>query len=1021
MPLPVTLALGQDIETVEVESAAPQLNTTSDTLGETYPNKNLWELPISGRNYIELAALAPGVSHTPSSQVGIVSVPTSISASGSRTTSSKLLIDGVEANDAFRNTQLGNDPDEFGKPISLVPPDGVQEVRIWTNFDASFGRTSGAILGVITKSGSNIAHGSAYEFFQNDALNARNYLNSVNPKNGFQFNNFGGSMGGPIKPDRIFGFAAFDGEREAANVTSISSVPSSLDYAQALASLGGDPAVPLSRNPVVNPTIRTLFSICASSGQCPGGQSLWPQSNLSSPGDFLNSASRAPTPFRADGAIGRIDLKVGKHALSGTYVFREGRQSFPLAIAAGGFLPRTNTLSRLQGQLAGISLDSALTPNFINQLRIGWNKFHKMYVDEDLMRIGNPARTIGLQTGITSSRDFGLPQLTVGHFSEVGAGPFSNPSGRLGTNWFLSNGIIWSAGRHTVKAGYTFARSKVNVFEDVDFRGELEFASLADFLAGSVTAGDISRGTTDRAALQSNHAAYLQDTFRLAGLSFDAGLRWDYPGILHERHNLFSVYSPVSGLVVPRRLYVRQLHDFGPRIALIWDVGNRQKTVLRAGIGVFYDTVPQDVFLGQVQFNTFVPGIAYNPIPPTPVLTSRSPTITLQPGTPVLPPGSFPADSSDAWTVDRLRSPYVVSYNLNIQRELKLLRTETLQVAYVGSTGHNLLRVRDINAPDVPGGTRPFDNSALLSVAAPNRPFVVNQVETAAASSYNSVQTSYTQNPWHGWSNLVNWTWSHSIDDASYGIDLFANQSLPANSRAPGRERASSSFDTRHRLGWDSTYSFDIPSLGISERLKKGWNLSGVLTVNSGSPYHLNLGREFDRQGAFDFILRPDLSGDPFLGTSSPFRFLNLAAFHVPCTLDGLGTDVSHCVPGSLHYGSLRRNAFLGPGVRSFDMTFSKITKLSERWYIEIRGDLFNVSNSPQFASPLLPHFVASAASKGLDPSGRGGAVGTGCNTAAASAGCYLSLTNTPDSAIGNPFRSAGGPRTAQLSVKLAF
>src|SRR2546426_4167224 len=145
-------------------------------------------------------------------------------------------------------------------------------------------------------------------------------------------------------------------------------------------------------------------------------------------------------------------------------------------------------------------------------------------------------------------------------------------------------------------------------------------------------------------------------------------------------------------------------------------------------------------------------------------------------------------------------------------------------------------------------------------------------------------------------------------------------------------------------------------------------------------------------------------------GTSSPFRFLNLAAFRVPCTLNGAGTDVSNCLPGTPHYGSLPRNAFTGPKIRSLDLTLSKTTKLSERWFLEIRGDLFNVTNSPHFASPFLPHFIASAASKGLDLSGTGGAAGASCNTTSASAGCYLSLTNTPDSVIGSPNRSAGGP-----------
>jgi hypothetical protein len=205
-------------------------------------------------------------------------------------------------------------------------------------------------------------------------------------------------------------------------------------------------------------------------------------------------------------------------------------------------------------------------------------------------------------------------------------------------------------------------------------------------------------------------------------------------------------------------------------------------------------------------------------------------------------------------------------------------------------------------------------------------------------------------------------------------------------------------------------------------RLGRDWQIFANLIVASGQPFHINFADEFDSQGAYDFILRPDVVGNPLFQSMTPSRVLDLSAFRVPCTLDGLGTDVSNCMPGTLHFGNLRRNAFRGPNLRSFDLAIAKTTTLTkgERFHLRFRVDIFNLANHPNFASPLLPNFIARASQKGIRTDGRGGAGGVGCGTITASDDCYLASISTLDGAANGPF-GGGGARTIELSIKLVF
>jgi hypothetical protein len=390
------------------------------------------------------------------------------------------------------------------------------------------------------------------------------------------------------------------------------------------------------------------------------------------------------------------------------------------------------------------------------------------------------------------------------------------------------------------------------------------------------------------------------------------------------------------------------------------------------------------------------------------------------------------ASSTDAFTVSqKLRTPYVYNYNLNIQQEI--LHNTILQVGYVGSAGRKLFHFRDINQPtqaeitaaDLGCGCinsvfnsqpvpRPFDTAAVLSPLAPNTPFYVNEIETNANSNYNSLQLSLTQRNWHRFNNQIAYTWSHSIDTASDGQDYVPNASQPNDSTNPASNKGPSNFDVRNRFILTSVY--DMPKIDTFKKLGEGWSFSGILTVMSGHPFNLNYDYEGDYDGSGEGFGRPDIAAPIVYDYSNPANFLNLSSFTVPCTLSG-GNEDLNCIPGTRHFGDEGRNSLLGPNYRNFDFAISKMTPITERLKLEFRADFYNLANHPNFASPLLPAFFADAAPNGIS-------TGTGIAPNVLPIGRslgYYQLTATSDVGLGNPILGGGGPRSIQLGVKLLF
>lgn len=1017
----VVLQPGDVSQTVEVSGdTLPQVESTSNTLGGIIESTVVTNLPVNGRDYQKLIFLVPGVAGSPDQ---ITDSPGSygiFSVNGARGRSNNFLLDGTDMNDGYRNDPAINEAGVFGTPATILPIEAIAELRVLSNFESEYGRSAGGVVNIVTKSGTNDIHGTGFEFLRNNALDARNFFNQVgSPQNPFHNNQFGGAIGGPIRRDKTFFFVDYEAMREKGAESSTACVPTAQDIATATAANGG----------TVNPVVAALLA-----------KNPWPTPNLG--GSCLSDGTDGQTPVtanvslatpfsnRVDSAIVKIDHNINtNNLLTGRYYIGDSLQSFPLALVGGGLVPGYNTSTPTRVQLVSISYVSTITPSVVSEARLGWNRFAEGFFPQD--RSFDPS-SIGLDTvspGTTNASpyNFGLPKIGISGLAPIGADN-GDPRQRVDTNWHYIDNISWKHGKHDIKFGYEFRRTSISQIFNRGFRGNLSFSTqtdpltglvtetgLQEFLAGTPTGGSQRQGNTDRNTFENSHAGYIQDSYRWKkNVTLNLGLRYDYFGIMQEKHGNFTNVDTATGLGVlvgQARLYQPDYNNWGPRVSVAWDVTGKGKTVVRAGYGIFYDAFSQDMFMGHLPFNSgFDPGPAYSGFGPNPISSAGANPGPFTSGSPVYGSAS---PMGDAFGVDpHIRTPYMENFNLNFQQELT--RKTVFQIGYVGSNGHKLFRFRDINQPtQAQIDAADLGCSCILDYGVPRHYasspfFYINYQESSANSNYNAMQTSLRVTDWHGFTSTVNYTWSHSIDDASDGEDYVPNASQPNDSTAPiGSNRGNSNFDVRNRFTWNFVYQFPDRK-GSWQRVTDGWGLNGIVTVQSGQPFQLNYNFEDDFDGSGEGFGRPDVVG-PIHYSSDPTQYLDLTSFSVPCTYPTSGGSgfANSCVPGTRHFGNEGRNSLIGPNFRQFDFSIFKNTAITERIKLELRFEAYNLFNHPNFANPYLPSFIADAAQNGVGGNGR-------------SLGA-LRLTATGDVGIGYPFLGSGGPRGLQIAAKISF
>jgi carboxypeptidase family protein len=1038
---------GQVSSRVEVSAdELPQVETTTNELGGVLTQNEVKDMPINGRDYTKLIFLNPGVAGSPDQISDSPGSYGEFSMNGARGRSNNYLLDGTDMNDGYRNDPAINQAGVFGTPSAILPIDAISDMNVLSNFEPEYGRNGGAIVNIVTKSGTNAFHGDFFEYFRNDTLDARNYFDPTSsPKAPFHNNQFGGSLGGPIVKEKTFFYLDYEGQRERVGVVSLACVPTLAQISSATATVvGGGGAV----SPVGQALLNFWPHNAANyiSGATSSDSGCFNASGNYSP-DYT---AIAPSFNNLSSLIAKIDHSFNtNNNISGRYFFGDSTQQFPLALnATGGQLPGYDTVTPTRVQLVSLSYVKVLSGTKVNELRYGWNRFAEGFFPQDRNFNPNSIGLCNVPVTFGTCNSSGLPILLLaptptggsGFFSQVGA-TSGDPRQRVDTNNQIIDSFSWKINKHDVKFGGEFRRTSIEQYLNKYSRGRVRFNTVESLLqmmpqTSNLGAFDYT-GDTLRHTYENGFGFYAQDAYHVTSrLVLNYGMRWDYYGVVAERNHLFSDFIPASGTLeqvgpggLPN-LYNPDKKDFSPRASVVWDVTGKGKTVLRAGYGLFFDAFSQDMALGHLPYPTFyAPGPAYNNIGPDPIqmaninpaaINGSGAYITGQPlyGTPGC------NVECDIFSFDRnIKTPYMENYNLNFQQQLS--SKVSLQIGYVGSQGHRLFRFFDLNQPSQATITAADSGCNCINDFTVPRNFgfpygatYIFQENSTGKSNYNSLQTSLRIVNYHGFMSIVNYVWSKSLDNSSDGEDFIPNAAQPQNSTNPGAEYGPSSFNVPQRFVWIAGY--ELPKKGGSlARLKDGWGFNSSINLQSGQPFTLNYNAEDDYSGGGDGYDRPDVVGPIVYHKNDPANFLQLSSFAMPCTNNGSYSGfASDCVPGTRHYGSLGRNALSGPTYKQWDFAIYKNTAITERMNLQIRADFFNILNHPNFANPVLPAFIADPAANinlscgcGFAPPSNGREAGNGA----------YQITATGDVGIGNPFLGGGGPRGIQLAAKFTF
>jgi hypothetical protein len=947
--LDLQLGIARQQQVVEVSATAATLDTTSTALVGVVDTRTVADLPMNGRDFRQMVKLAPGVS------------PASTSVNGMRTSGNNYQIDGADNNDAFHNSAAVNQGGVAGIAGTLLPIEAIDQFSVQSNGSAESGRNGGSSVNMVIKSGTNTLHGSAFYFNRNEALASRSpFQTAASPKQVIRNNQFGFSVGGPVRRNKTFFFVTGESQLSNANNSLLDTTPSDAWVAAGRGVLS-------QYGVAVNPVSLNLLTI-------------WPAYTRTGPAANNNFLSAGRNDYNSYNGIIKIDHTLNeKHTLSARYFGGTGTQTADV----GSHIREFFQVAPSHMHNFSIVENAIFTPSVVNQLTIGVNYFLQTFNDADTSY--NPLAH-GLDTGVTDPTLIGAPKITINGFDYVGA---TQPLGRIDTTGHITDNLTWTRGRHQMRFGGEYRRARLDVFYHINKRGTFVFdgsrgpwaadtavngnlRSLADFLAGfpsNSSGAVIVRGELQRDYYQNSFDWWAHDTVRVTPkLSLNFGVRYTYHGVLHDAKDSITTFVPGTGFAGLGSgldsLYPKDGNNFAPRFGFAWTPARNGKTVIRGAYGVFYDVPALNFFVA----NTGVPnggaaGVNANPGGSNPVFTINARNVVLQPGVPVFG-NAGPVPPFGAFGISQdFRTPYVQNYNLNVQRQLS--STGVLQVGYVGSSGRKLAVLRDVNQPV--NGVRPF--AAQFPTLA-----TIDTIFSMANSNYNSFQVQYRQSIWRGVTALFNYTMGHAIDNTS---DV--RNTVPTNSYDLRNERGSSTFDIRHIV--TSFVSYQLPGARFAPLLTKGWQLNALVTAHGGTPLNILAGT--NRSGAGQNRDRVDLVGDPFadvvsaIPNSLAIQYFNRAAFANPAT----GT-----------FGNIGRNTIYGPGFGAVDFSVFKNTTITERLRAEFRVEIFNLFNRTNYNNPNV---TFSSSSFG-----------------------QITSTRNGGSAPGLGF---GEPRNTQLGLRLVF
>ncbi len=1038
------LELGERTETIMVEAATPLVEFSPGVNNEV-DTKSILDLPTEGRDFKSILALTPGVQRSPGG--GFLDV----SVSGQRTTTNNYMIDGMPNNDRFYGSEVVGQPGVLGIPASVLGNDSISEYTVQQLPTAENGVKGGAAINVTLKSGTNDFHGTAFYFGDYDWLNAKNYFSTSTLA--YHNHNYGGTVGGPIVKDRTFFFFAYEGQRNIALEPYDLPIPTLGDLAAALKDFASPTVNP--NNLPLNTAGLNLLKYYPCSDRAGGIVSCTPAAAANTavlPGGFTQTIS-SPNTDKMGSFIIRVDHKMNdKMNVSGRYMFADSVQSAPL----GGYtLPPApgsdlkpdafNSIAPTRVQLAGATWTYSIAANKILDVRFNWSRYAQILAPNNKV---DPL-SLGIDTGPLNPADFGVPPV---YASSV---TYGNPGGIQGyplstrpTQTYDASGhVTWIKGKHSFKFGgnyqYASTFSLRNRARSGLFSVATDFQTLIDqLLTGRLDEASRSFGDSSRHLYQPSVGLFFQDEWKVTPrVTVSYGLRWDLNGALGDADKIASNFFPCAppeptvcappgfpnGLVRVQqgfsRLYNLDFRDFGPRAGLAWDIFGNGKTSFRVGYSMAYDVAnfaaisAPYVFQGaragaftnsnlgvfsvtalggqdtSVLFEAFGPNTCFNPATNTPGITPDWVCIGPQAGSPnpnapfqtygANPTGTPPFNIFG--TIPNLKTPRIQYYNATIQHQL--FRNNAITVSYLGAHGTDSLLERSLN--NRPIGCRgqttgncahPFDSVFQVN-GLPNFNYIM-QLTNDGYSRYNAMQVTYRQRDWHGLNTMVNFTWSNCIDTNS--VNRGGGSTVPVEENPYNPSSNQGPCDTDVRLNFNTGVVYEFPRWRAAGRLGEGWQIGSVATALTGRPFTPLLSSSANRSGQDRVYERPDCSGvQPVYQFSDPRSptITNASAIFSTPAFNTIGT--------------CGRNSFRGPGFRQWDFNLNKTTKITERMNLQVRFEIFNLLNHPNFnPTPSSTNVGSSSFSK---------------------------YSQTPDIAAGNPFLSQGGPRAAQIGAKIIF
>lgn len=939
----MALKLGQVTEQFKVSEDAPVISVTAADISGLVGEQQVKDLPLNGRSYDELMTLNPGVVIFTSEKTGGIGVSNSTAANmfsvaGNRPQQNLFLLNGIEFTGAAENNMQPG-----GTSGQMLGVDAVREFDLLSdNYDAEYGKHPGGQVTILTQSGTNQWRGSLFEYLRNNVLDAPNFFDpdSTPP---FRRNQFGGALGGPIRNDKAFVFANYEGFRQSLHQTSVAFVPDASARSGAIVALGS--GCPAAQQAACAAEVTSLLN-------------LWP---IADGPDVLNEPSGAPSgiaenfanplqTIREDFGTARVDHIFSDQDSVGV-VYTVDDSADQTATAINPFMADTTSLRE---QVLSIEETHFFSPSLLNTARVGFSRASYFFAGEPTP--GTPAATV---PGY-------LPGLRVGAMV-VGGSAASNPAAQIalagsnnGSNLDLHRNLFtyedqaaWTRGRHQFKFGAWFQPFQSNENIALSQYGQATFPNLTDFLEGIFSTGSflIDPASTPLNWRSLFGALYAEDVIRVSpAFTLSLGFRDEFTTGWNEAHGRAANYSFANGVINTQPLIGNSVFTVNnakflpqPRIGLAWSpIGS--KTVVRAGFGMYKDL--QDA-LGyrtdqNAPFNTTytIPNLNLSQFPLGLAIVPVSAGTAFPAGTKIAPGGVQPD----------LKTPTIISYSLKIEQEIT--PNTSLSVGYAGSHGYHELVSLDANIP--PSVTCP----AKCALA---NPLLANTYSwfSEGDSLYNAMTVDVRHRFSKGLSFRGAYTWSKALDDGD-SLNATAAANAPALVANPDNIRADwgpATYDVRNAGVMNVSYELPIGNgkqllsalSGWRNHFVGGWTVNSIVTIQSGFPFtpqlSFNPSNDGDSKNPVRPSWNPSFTGPVILGGTT--QWFNPQAFMVPA-------------PGT--FGNVGRDVLTGPGLATWDFSVLKDTHLFERYNLQFRAEIFNLLNRVNLNTPNLIVFTSASA-----------------------------------------------------------